>query len=86
MINIFVCACGLLDVQICQFLVSSAGLYLGPIMMIVFCFFCYQSLVILHEMVQIYKVHSFIELARLGLGKFGFFWASLCMFLFNWGT
>jgi amino acid permease len=66
------------------FLVASGGVFLTPILMALYCFLCFQSLLLVFELVSRYKVESFPELAQRGLGRAGFVWASACMFIFNW--
>ena len=49
------------------FLVASGGIFLTPILMAVYCYLCYESLLLIHAIVQRFNAHSFPELAERGM-------------------
>lgn len=48
------------------FLVASGGVFLTPLLMAVYCYLCYESLLLIHALVQRFNAHSFPELAERG--------------------
>ena len=53
------------------FLVASAGVMLAPLLMLLYCYLAYQSLMLMYELVRRFKVNSFPDLAQVGLGRAG---------------
>jgi hypothetical protein len=67
------------------YIVGAGGVGLTPILMVLYCILSYHSLLIMGELVRRTGATSFAEMAYLGMGRFGFVWATISSILLRWG-
>ena len=67
------------------YIVGAGGVGFTPMLMVLYSILSYHSLLIMGELVRRTGAISFSEMAYLGMGNFGFVWATVSSILLRWG-
>ena len=66
--------------------ISQAGVGLAPILMLLYAYMSFESLLLMQIVCNKFELHTFIDMASLAMGRFGFYLSSAFIFLCNWAA